>query len=146
MKGGNDFVVSRDGGDIITLGNNADGDVSGGKDTKGVSTVRIYPTHDKDHVFGQKDDSANGDCTIIKDATELTNIELVIDDPWHPDGSYHNDDDYCSLLLHGWELRWYFHAQVPDAWADDTAVPLHVFFSRQTGEASFCVGAAAFPC
>jgi hypothetical protein len=44
--GGNDLVISRSGGDIITL--NGDG-------VDNINTVRVYPTHEKDHVFGFKD-------------------------------------------------------------------------------------------
>ena len=44
--GGNDLVISRSGGDIITLNGNGDTDIN---------TVRVYPTHEKDHLFGFKD-------------------------------------------------------------------------------------------
>jgi hypothetical protein len=59
MAGGNDLVISRDGGDVITIGNTGNG-VGVVDAAMGVSTVRIYPTHDKDHVYGQKDDTVNG--------------------------------------------------------------------------------------
>jgi len=44
--GGNDLVISRSGGDTITLNGN------GGTM---INTVRVYPTHEKDHLFGFKD-------------------------------------------------------------------------------------------
>jgi len=40
----------------------------------------------------------------MKDARPWTNFELVIDDPWSPGAEYTNDDDYCALLVPGWEL------------------------------------------
>lgn len=143
MKGGNDLVISRDGGETIKLGNEGAGGIGTGdtvQDKKGVSTVRIYPTHEKDHVYGQKDETTRGQCVIIKDMWEVTNIELVLDDPWHPESQYGDDDDYCSLLLHGWELQWYFGATATPAWKTSMSSKMHVWFSRSTGEASFCVG------
>lgn len=143
MSAGNDLVISRDGGDTIMLGNTGPS-AALAKDGPGVSTVRIYPTHEKDHVYGQKDDTLRGQCVIIKDMWETTNIELVLDDPWHPERLYGDDDDFCSLLLHGWELQWYFETSAP--WATDGSVKMHVWFSRSTGEASFCVGSIDTMC
>merc|ERR1712151_3059 len=54
--GGNDLIISRDGGDFITLG--GDGDMS-------INTVRVYPTHEKDHLFGWKDQDNTKQCTKI---------------------------------------------------------------------------------
>ena len=90
-----DLIISRGGGEIIT----GNGD---GEDT--VQTVRVYPTHDKDHYFGAKDPENTRQCTKMIDAKPWTNFELVLDDPWYENAEYTNDDDYCALLVPGWEL------------------------------------------
>jgi hypothetical protein len=90
-----DLIISRGGGDFIT--GNGDGDET-------VQTVRVYPTHDKDHYFGAKDPENDRQCTKMIDAHEYTNFELVLDDPWYENAEYTNDDDYCALLVPGWEL------------------------------------------
>jgi len=90
-----DLIISRGGGEIITGG--GDGDLT-------VQTVRVYPTHDKDHFFGQKDPENMRQCTKMIDAHSYTNFELVLDDPWYENAEYTNDDDYCALLVPGWEL------------------------------------------
>ena len=90
-----DLIISRGGGEIIE--GKGDGDAT-------VQTVRIYPTHEKDHYFGAKDPGNDRQCTKMKDAKEWTNFELVLDDPWYENAEYTNDDDYCALLVPGWEL------------------------------------------
>jgi len=96
---GDDFVISRSGGDFITLG--GDGDTM-------VNTVRVYPTHEKDHLFGWKDQTDMKQCTKIIDVFEETTIELVMDDQWYPDHKFTNEDDFCATMVHGWELAWYW--------------------------------------
>merc|ERR1712003_423038 len=133
--GGNDLIISRDGGDIITLG--GDGSAS-------ISTVRVYPTHEKDHVYGRKTPGNTRTCTKINDVWEETSIELVMDDPWYPDTEYTNEDDFCSTLVHGWELAWYWDM---DGWnADAGTNPVDVWFSRSTGEASLYLSVADTTC
>lgn len=90
-----DLIISRDGGEIIT---------GGGDGGTTVQTVRVYPTHEKDHYFGVKDPTNLNQCTKMVDAHEYTNFELVLDDPWYENAEYTNDDDYCALLVPGWEL------------------------------------------
>jgi len=125
--GGNDLVISRSGGDFITLG--GDGDTM-------INTVRVYPTHEKDHLFGWKDQGDNKQCTKIIDALEETTIELVMDDPWYPDHKFTNDDDFCAVLVHGWELEWYW---VDDGWAAGGPNKVDIWFSRSTGAADLCL-------
>jgi len=90
-----DLIISRGGGEIITGG--GDGEMT-------VQTVRVYPTHDQDHYFGAKNVENDRQCTKMIDAHEYTNFELVLDDPWYENAEYTNDDDYCALLVPGWEL------------------------------------------
>ena len=99
-----DLIISRGGGEIIT-------GMGDGEDT--VQTVRIYPTHEKDHYFGAKDPTNTRQCTKMLDTQPYTNFELVLDDPWYENAEYTNDDDYCALLVPGWELEWY--------WSEDWA-------------------------
>ena len=116
---GNDLIISRDGGDFITLG--GDGDMS-------INTVRVYPTHEKDHLFGWKDQDNPKQCTKITDAREETTIELVMDDPWYPEHKFTNEDDFCAVRVQGWELEWYF-----DDWADEAPNKVDIWFSRSNG-------------
>jgi len=67
------------------------------------------------------------------DAYEWTNFELVLDDPWYPGAEYTNADDYCALLVPGWELQWYW-----STWADEAAQEVDIWFSRN-GSADFCM-------
>jgi hypothetical protein len=68
---------------------------------------------------------------------EETTVELVMDDPWYPDTEYTNEDDFCSMLVHGWELEWYWDN---DGWSPaDGGNTVDIWFSRSTGEASFCL-------
>lgn len=136
-----DLIISRGGGEIITGGGD-NGDLT-------VQTIRIYPTHETDHLFGWRDPSDLRQCTKMTDVRETTNFELVLDDQWYPDYKYTNDDDYCSLLVHGWELAWY--------WGDDMVSPSYywtvedtntvdIWFSRDTGMADFCLSSSATEC
>lgn len=52
----------------------------------------------------------------------------MLDDPWYPDYKYTNEDDWCALLVHGWELAWYWG----EDW-QDSGDPVSVWFSRETG-------------
>ena len=71
-----DLIISRSGGEIIT--GNGDGMTT-------VQTVRVYPTHEKDHFFGWKDPDDTLQCTLMIDTQQYTNFQLVLDDPWYPD-------------------------------------------------------------
>lgn len=142
--GGNDMMIggakdnkfiSRDGGEIIVgLGN---------ANTK-INTVRVYPTHEKDHLFGWKHPEDTRQCTKIVDTWEETTIELVLDDQWYPDHKYTNEDDFCAVMVHGWELEWY--------WADDGWVPdagtnkVDIWFSRENGQADLCLSSSPTDC
>ena len=63
-----------------------------------------------------------------------TDVELVLDDPWYPDAKYTKEDDYCAVLVHGWELGWYW-----DSWDDEKNNRVDIWFSRETGAADFCL-------
>ena len=69
-----------------------------------------------------------------------TDVELVLDDPWYPDAKYTKEDDYCAVLVHGWELGWYW-----DAWRGGSGTSgngnnrVDIWFSRETGAADFCL-------
>lgn len=126
-----DLIISRGGGEIIT--GNGTGDTT-------VQTVRIYPTHDTDHYFGAKDPTNVRQCTKMLDTQMYTNFELVLDDPWYENAEYTNDDDYCALLVPGWELEWY--------WTDDWVAAgqkVDIWFSR-TGAADFCFSDSMSDC
>lgn len=53
-----DLIISRGGGEIIT--GNGDGDTT-------VQTIRVYPTHEKDHFFGWKNPDDTTQCTLMTD-------------------------------------------------------------------------------
>jgi len=135
------LIISRDGGDIITLGGDAEASIQ---------TVRIYPTHEKDHLFGSKhlfNDPLQ--CTKVLDVWEETNFELVLDDLWYPDAKYTNEDDFCSVLVHGWELEWYWYdaIEMDGDWIPDAGTnKVDIWFSRETGAADFCLSEAADEC
>ena len=86
----------------------------------------------------------------MTDAREATNFELVLDDQWYPDAKYTNEDDYCSLLVHGWELAWYWGltTDTPTAgyWLDEMANVVDIWFSRDTGMADFCLSSSMTEC
>lgn len=124
--GGNDLLISRDGGDFYML--------SGDNGDKSVQTVRVYPTHEKDHLFGWKHPEDLRQCVKLLDMRDVTNVELVLDDPWFPDHKYTNEDDFCSELVHGWELGWYW-----DSWKEGEGNNVDIWFTRETGEATFCL-------
>jgi len=135
-----DLIISRGGGEIIT---------GAGDGMLTVQTVRVYPTHEKDHFFGAKDPSDVLQCTKMIDAHEYTNFELVLDDPWYANAEYTNDDDYCALLVPGWELQWYWSNDDDSLWAA-TAAPgtpakIDIWFSR-TGQADFCLSSSETEC
>ena len=134
-SGGNDLIISRSGGDFITLG--GDGDAN-------INTVRVYPTHEKDHLFGWKDQSDMKQCTKIIDTWEETTIELVMDDLWFPEHKFTNEDDFCATMVHGWELEWYW---VDDGWtADAGGNKVDIWFSRSTGAADLCLSNSDAEC
>lgn len=134
-KGGNDLIISRDGGEIVTGGGEETGLM--------IQTLRVYPTHEKDHLFGAKDPSDKLQCTKFLDASMNTNFELVLDDLWYPDAKYTNEDDFCSVLVHGWELEWYW----PDLFvATDNSNKVDIWFSRETGAADFCLSTSETDC
>ena len=134
-NGGNDLVISRSGGDFITLG--GDGNAS-------ISTVRVYPTHEKAHNFGFKDKEDTRQCTKIIDVWEETTIELVMDDPWYPDHKFTNEDDFCAVLVHGWELEFYW---ADNGWSSDTGMnKVDIWYSRETGAADLCLSALDSEC
>jgi hypothetical protein len=133
--GGNDLVISRSGGDIITLG---------GDGVDNISTVRVYPTHEKDHLFGWKDQGDLVQCTKITDVWEETTIELVMDDLWYPEHKFTNEDDFCAVMVHGWELEWYWAA---DGWAPNAGGnKVDIWYSRSTGAADLCLSTSASDC
>jgi hypothetical protein len=125
--GGDDLFISNSGGDIVDFGQK-NGDQN---------TLRLYPTHDKDHLFGWKDMRDGRQCTTIVDMWDETDVELVLDDPWYPDAKYTKEDDYCAVLVHGWELGWYWDAWNPTNPSNDNRVD--IWFSRETGAADFCL-------
>lgn len=131
-----DLIISRGGGEIIT---------GAGDGMLTVQTVRVYPTHEKDHFFGAKDPSDVLQCTKMIDAHEWTNFELVLDDPWYANAEYTNDDDYCALLVPGWELQWYWANDADSLWALDAPAKIDIWFSR-TGQADFCLSSSATEC
>ena len=98
-------MISRSGGDVIRLGNTPTPGPSN-PGSAGVSTVRVYPTHEGDHLFGGGTfgPGALSQCTRILDVMNATNIELVLDDPFYPNWQHTNEDDWCSVLVNGWEL------------------------------------------
>jgi hypothetical protein len=71
----------------------------------------------------------------------VTTFELVMDDPWFPQNKYTNEDDFCSVLVHGWELEWYW-----DSWSAEAANMVDIWFSRETGAADFCLSNSAAVC
>lgn len=100
----------------------------------------------------------------MKDVLESTNFELVLDDQWYPDHKYTNEDDYCSLLVHGWELGWYWgdsadggywsaeaNEMIPGE-TDGSMIPnpeqniVDIWFSRDTGMADFCLSSSDTDC
>ena len=126
-------------------------------DGSDVQTLRVYPTHEGEHRFGAADREDRLQCTKFIDATMNTNFELVLDDQWYPDAKYTNEDDFCSLLVHGWELAWYWDSFnqdvefdiVADFYTDEDLVDgvvdmeqvpnvVDIWFSRETGQADFC--------
>lgn len=132
---GDDLIISRGGGEIITGGGD-NGDAT-------VQTIRIYPTHETDHLFGWRDPDNLRQCTKMTDAREATNFELVLDDQWYPDYKYTNEDDYCGLLVHGWELAWYWGDEY---WTAESTHQVDIWFSRDTGMADFCLSSNAEEC
>lgn len=134
-----DLIISRGGGEIIT-GNGDNGDET-------VQTIRIYPTHETDHLFGWRDPSDLRQCTKMLDVRETTNFELVLDDQWYPDYKYTNEDDYCSLLVHGWELAWYWGDDDDGGyWDVEDVNKVDIWFSRDTGMADFCLTSSDSEC
>lgn len=69
----------------------------------------------------------------------------MLDDPWYPDAKYTNEDDFCSVLVHGWELEWYW-ADSGDWAADAGGNKVDIWFSRETGAADFCLSDSATAC
>ena len=148
------MIISRSGADLVTGG----GDFEGNS----IQTLRVYPTHESDHFFGAKDPLDTLQCTKYLDATMMTNFELVLDDLWYPDAKYTNEDDFCSVLVHGWELEWYWDNYegadcVPMAEMLDgtdlvsdavtcTNNMVDIWFSRETGQADFCLSSSATEC
>merc|ERR1712113_146670 len=71
-----------------------------------------------------------------------TDVELVLDDPSFPDYKYTKDDDYCAVLVHGWELGWYWNSWDDGEDGEDESSGdnrVDIWFSRETGAADFCL-------
>lgn len=91
------------------------------------------------------------------DAQDYTNFELVLDDPTRHDFQYTDDDDHCALLVHGWELAWYWLPSSADCGEEDgcdydysanslDAQTIDIWFSRETGMADFCASDSLEEC
>ena len=66
-----------------------------------------------------------------------------MDDLWFPDAKYTNDDDFCSTLVHGWELGWYW---AEEGWMEEMHNIVDIWFSRETGAADFCLADSSENC
>ena len=135
-----DLVISRDGGEIITLLGDANASIN---------TVRVYPTHEKDHLFGWKDPEDTRQCTKIIDVWEETTIELVMDDQWYPDHKFTNEDDFCAVMVHGWELEWYWSDLTDGSagWTADAGTnKVDIWYSRSNGQADLCLSSSETEC
>ena len=136
--GGKDIIFSRGGDDYFISNSGGDFWLSGAKEGD-QNTLRLYPTHEKDHLFGWKDMDDGRQCTTIMDMWDETAVELVLDDPWFPDAKYTKDDDYCAVLVHGWELGWYWNSWDDGEDGGSGNNRVDIWFSRETGAADFCL-------
>jgi hypothetical protein len=65
-----------------------------------------------------------------------------MDDQWYPDYKFTNEDDFCAVMVHGWELEWYFGTD----WTADGPNMVDIWYSRSTGAADICLSGSADVC